>query len=105
MQEHDKNASSIRLTTTSTCGTSPIISVRKGLQIVRDVLGPDKYINTSWGIPTPLEGVVIVNGSRCWDDTESMAHVVSTVVVPQTMGCLECGRAAQLRQSTDKQIT
>ena len=53
--------------------------VRRGLQIFRDVVGPDKYINTCWGLP--LEGIDIVNGSRVGGDTEQANQVVSQVAV------------------------
>jgi len=55
--------------------------VRRGLHIIRSVLGPDKYINTSWGIP--LEGIDIVNGSRVGGDTEQEDQVISRVAVKQ----------------------
>ena len=53
--------------------------VRRGLQIFRDVVGPDKYINTCWGLP--LEGIDIVNGSRVGGDTEQLNQVISRVAV------------------------
>ena len=55
--------------------------VRRGLHIIRSVLGPDKYINTCWGLP--LEGIDIVNGSRVGGDTEQLDQVISRVAVPQ----------------------
>ena len=55
--------------------------VRRGLQIIRSVVGPDKYINTCWGLP--LEGIDIVNGSRVGGDTEQEGQVVSSVAVAQ----------------------
>jgi|GEM_PF-1081201 len=55
--------------------------VRRGLQIIRSVLGPEKYINTSWG--RPIEGIDIVNGSRVGGDTEQAGQVVSRVAVAQ----------------------
>ena len=55
--------------------------VRRGLHIIRSVLGPDKYINTCWGIP--LEGIDIVNGSRVGGDTEQEDQVISRVAVKQ----------------------
>jgi len=56
-----------------------IEGVRRGVQIMRSVLGPDKYINTSWGFP--LEVIDLVNGSRVGGDTEQQAQVVSRVAV------------------------
>lgn len=53
--------------------------VRRGLHIIRSVLGPDKYINTCWGLP--LEGIDIVNGSRVGGDTEQLDQVISSVAV------------------------
>lgn len=53
--------------------------VRRGLQIIRSVLGPDKYINTCWGLP--IEGIDIVNGSRVGGDTEQLDQVISRVSV------------------------
>ncbi len=58
-----------------------IDGVRRGLQIVRSVIGPDKYINTCWGLP--LDGIDIVNGSRVGGDTEQLNQVISRVAVPQ----------------------
>lgn len=55
--------------------------VRRGLQIIRSVIGPDKYINTSWGFP--LDGIDIVNGSRVGGDTEQENQVISSVAVAQ----------------------
>lgn len=55
--------------------------VRRGLQIIRSVVGPEKYINTCWGLP--LEGIDIVNGSRVGGDTEQLNQVVSQVAVAQ----------------------
>lgn len=55
--------------------------VRRGLQIFRDVVGPEKYINTCWGLP--LEGIDIVNGSRVGGDTEQLNQVVSRVAIAQ----------------------
>jgi hypothetical protein len=53
--------------------------VRRGLQIIRSVVGPDKYINTCWGLP--IEGIDIVNGSRVGGDTEQEDQVISSVAV------------------------
>ncbi len=55
--------------------------VRRGLQIFREVVGQDKYINTCWGLP--IEVIDIVNGSRVGGDTEQINQVVSTVAVAQ----------------------
>jgi len=56
-----------------------IEGVRRGLQIIRSVVGPDKYINTCWGLP--MDGIDIVNGSRVGGDTEQAGQVVSSVAV------------------------
>ena len=58
-----------------------IEGVRRGVQIIRSVLGPDKYINTCWGLP--LDVIDLVNGSRVGGDTEQLAQVVSRVAVKQ----------------------
>ncbi len=55
--------------------------VRRGLQIFREVVGPDKYINTCWGLP--IEVIDIANGSRVGGDTEQENQVVSSVAVVQ----------------------
>ncbi len=55
--------------------------VRRGLQIFREVVGRDKYINTCWGLP--IEVIDIVNGSRVGGDTEQENQVVSRVAVKQ----------------------
>jgi len=55
--------------------------VRRGLQILREVVGQDKYINTCWGLP--IEVIDIVNGSRVGGDTEQENQVVSRVAVKQ----------------------
>lgn len=55
--------------------------VRRGLQILRDVVGEDKYMNSCWGLP--LEVLDIVNGSRVGGDTEQVNQVVSQVAVKQ----------------------
>jgi len=55
--------------------------VRRGLQIFREVVGHDKYINTCWGLP--IEVVDIVNGSRVGGDTEQENQVISRVAVKQ----------------------
>jgi len=58
-----------------------IEGVRRGVQIIRSVLGPDKYINTCWGIP--IEVIDLVNGSRVGGDTEQLAQVIGRVAVKQ----------------------
>jgi hypothetical protein len=55
--------------------------VRRGLQIIRSVVGQDKFINTCWGLP--IEGVDIVNGSRVGGDTEQLNQVISSVAIAQ----------------------
>ena len=55
--------------------------VRRGLQIFREVIGPDKYLNTCWGLP--IEVVDIANGSRVGGDTEQLNQVISRVAVRQ----------------------
>jgi len=64
--------------------------VRRGLQIIRSVVGPDKYINTCWGLP--LDGIDIVNGSRVGGDTEQAGQVVSSVA-PEFPGKSPAGTA------------
>ena len=51
---------------------------RKGLEIARATVGPEKFINACWG--TPLEAVGRVNGSRTGGDTGYDPHAVNVVL-------------------------
>ena len=51
---------------------------RRGLEIGRRLVGPEKFINACWG--TPLEAVGRVNGSRTGGDTGYDPHAVSVVL-------------------------
>ncbi len=58
-----------------------IEGARNGLRILRSVIGDDKYLNSSWGVPVPLEGIDILNGSRVGGDTEQENQVINRVAV------------------------
>jgi hypothetical protein len=57
-----------------------IDAYRHGLDIARQVIGPDKFINACWGIPVPLETIGKVNGSRTGGDTGHAGHAGNVVV-------------------------
>ena len=51
---------------------------RKGLQIARDIVGPEKFINGCWGIP--LEAIGLLDGSRTGGDTGDNPHAIDVVL-------------------------
>jgi len=51
---------------------------RKGLQIARSIVGPEKFINACWG--TPVEALGRVDGSRTGGDTGYHPHAVEVVL-------------------------
>ena len=51
---------------------------RKGLEVARSIVGPEKFINGCWGIP--LEAIGRVNGSRTGGDTGNDPHAIGMIV-------------------------
>lgn len=51
---------------------------RKGLQIGREIVGPEKFINGCWGIP--LEAIGLLDGSRTGGDTGDNPHAMDVVL-------------------------
>ncbi|MCX5670790.1 MAG: discoidin domain-containing protein [Planctomycetota bacterium] len=51
---------------------------RRGLEIGRAAIGPEKFINACWG--TPLEAIGRVNGSRTGGDTGYDPHAIGVVL-------------------------
>ncbi len=51
---------------------------RQGIEIGREVVGADKFINGCWG--TPVDALGIVNGSRTGPDTGNWPHATNVVL-------------------------
>jgi len=51
---------------------------RKGLEIARSIVGPEKFINACWG--TPVEAIGRVDGSRTGGDTGYHPHAIEVVL-------------------------
>ena len=59
-------------------GEQGVQSYRKGLELGRKIVGPDKFINGCWGMP--IEGAGIMNGSRTGGDTGYHGHAVNVII-------------------------
>ncbi len=55
-----------------------VAGYRKGLEIARSIVGPEKFINGCWGIP--LEAIGRVDGSRTGGDTGNHPHAIDVIV-------------------------
>jgi len=51
---------------------------RKGLEIARSIVGPEKFINGCWGIP--LNAIGLLDGSRTGGDTGRRPHAIDVIV-------------------------
>jgi hypothetical protein len=50
---------------------------RRGLEIARNIIGPDKFINGCYGIP--LEGIGLMDGSRTGGDSGGQPHAIDVI--------------------------
>ncbi len=57
-----------------------VVGYRQALRLARDIVGPDKFINASWGVPPPVEAIGLVNGSRTGGDTGHAGHAAGVIV-------------------------
>ncbi len=55
-----------------------VAGYHRGLEIARQVVGPEKFINGCWGIP--LAAIGHVNGSRTGPDTGKWAHAIGVIL-------------------------
>lgn len=55
-----------------------VAGYHRGLQVARQIVGPEKFINGCWG--TPLAAIGHVNGSRTGPDTGNHPHAIDVIL-------------------------